>query len=62
MTLEVYDFNQAAMRPYQRAGFRVTGRRRDAVLALGARRDSILMDATIADFDSPVLARLRPAE
>ena len=37
------------------------GRRRDAVLALGARRDSILMGATIADFDSPVLARLRPA-
>jgi diamine N-acetyltransferase len=60
--LEVYDFNEGAMRAYERAGFRVIGRRRDAVLALGARRDSILMDATVADFDSPVLSRLRPAE
>lgn len=62
MTLEVYDFNQAAMRPYERAGFRVIGAAATLSLALGARRDSILMDATIADFDSPVLARLRPAE
>ena len=60
--LEVYDFNEGAMRAYERAGFREIGRRRDAVLAVGARRDSILMDATVADFDSPVLARLRPAE
>jgi RimJ/RimL family protein N-acetyltransferase len=57
--LEVYDFN-GAVRAYERAGFRAIGRRRDAVLALGARADSILMDATVADFDSPVLARLRP--
>lgn len=60
--LEVYDFNEGAMRAYERAGFREIGRRRDAVLAVGARRDSILMDATVADFDSPVLARLRPGE
>jgi diamine N-acetyltransferase len=58
--LEVYDFNESAVRAYERAGFRVIGRRRDAVLALGARADSILMDATITDFDSPVLAKLRP--
>jgi diamine N-acetyltransferase len=60
--LETYDFSEGAVRAYERAGFRVIGPRRDAVLALGARRDSILMDATITDFDSPVLARLRPAE
>jgi hypothetical protein len=60
--LEVYDFNQAAMRPYERARFRVIVRRRDR--CPGARRAPglILMDATIADFDSPVLARLHPAE
>jgi diamine N-acetyltransferase len=44
--LETYDFNEAAKRAYERAGFREIGRRRDAVLALGRRSDSILMDAT----------------
>ena len=54
------DFNEAAKQAYERAGFRVVGRRRDAVLALGRRRDSILMEATADDFDSPGLARLLP--
>ena len=58
--LEVYDFNDGAVRAYERAGFRAIGRRRDAVLALGTWADSILMDATVADFDSPALAKLRP--
>jgi RimJ/RimL family protein N-acetyltransferase len=43
--LETYDFNEAALRAYERAGFREIGRRRDAVLARGVRHDSILMDA-----------------
>lgn len=43
--LETYDFNEAALRAYERAGFEVIGRRRDAVLALGRRCDVILMDA-----------------
>jgi diamine N-acetyltransferase len=60
--LETYDFNEGAMRAYECAGFRVIGPRRDAVLALGGRRDSILMDATAGDFGSPVLAKLRPAK
>lgn len=58
--LETYDFNAAAQRAYERAGFRVIGRRRDSVLALGRRWDVILMDATADDFDSPGLARLLP--
>jgi diamine N-acetyltransferase len=58
--LETYAFNDRALRAYERAGFREIGRRRDAVSALGRRWDSILMDATAADFDSPVLASLRP--
>lgn len=60
--LETYDFNEAAKRAYERAGFRVIGRRRDAVLALGRRCDVILMDATADDFDSPGLANLLPDE
>jgi diamine N-acetyltransferase len=58
--LEAFDFNDQARRAYERAGFRVIGRRRDAVSALGRRWDSLLMDATAAGFESPVLGRLRP--
>jgi diamine N-acetyltransferase len=48
--LESYEFNEPALRAYERAGFKVIGRRRDSVLALGRRWDSILMDAAAADF------------
>jgi diamine N-acetyltransferase len=44
--LESYEFNEAAIRAYEKAGFQVIGRRRDCVLALGKRWDSVLMDAT----------------
>jgi diamine N-acetyltransferase len=59
--LETYEFNEQARRAYERAGFRMIGRRRDSVSTLGRRWDSLLMDAVASDFDSPVLARLRPS-
>jgi diamine N-acetyltransferase len=43
--LESYDYNEQAIRAYERAGFRKIGTRRDAVRALGRRWDSVLMDA-----------------
>jgi RimJ/RimL family protein N-acetyltransferase len=49
-------------RAYERAGFRMIGRRRDSVHVLGRRWDSFLMDATAADFENPVLGRLRPGQ
>jgi RimJ/RimL family protein N-acetyltransferase len=58
--LESYAFNEQAMRAYERAGFRVIGRRRDCVLALGRRWDAVLMDAAAGDFDSALQARLLP--
>jgi RimJ/RimL family protein N-acetyltransferase len=51
--LETYEFNEQAIRAYERAGFKEIGRRRDAVRALGRRWDTILMDATAAEFDGP---------
>ena len=48
--LESYEFNDQAIRAYERAGFQVIGRRRDAVRALGRRWDSVLMDATAEGF------------
>ena len=59
--LESYAFNEQAIRAYERAGFRVIGRRRDCVLALGRRWDAILMDATADGFESPALGRLQPS-
>ena len=58
--LESYAFNERAIRAYERAGFRVIGLRRDCVLALGRRWDSVLMDAATDDFDSALQARLLP--
>ena len=43
--LETYEFNEVAIRAYERAGFQEIGRRRDAVRAIGRRWDVILMDA-----------------
>jgi len=43
--LETYEYNEQAIRAYERAGFQVIGRRRDAVRALGKRWDIVLMDA-----------------
>jgi diamine N-acetyltransferase len=58
--LESYEFNETAVRAYERAGFQVIGRRRDSVRALGRRWDVVLMDATAEGFESPVLGRLQP--
>ena len=48
--LESYEYNEQAIRAYERAGFQVIGTRRDAVRALGRRWDSVLMDATAESF------------
>ena len=55
--LETYEFNEQARRAYEKAGFRLIGRRRDAVWVVGRRWDSLLMDAVAAEFESPVLLR-----
>jgi RimJ/RimL family protein N-acetyltransferase len=43
LELEVYGFNPRAQRAYERAGFVVEGRRRDALLWDGERVDAIMM-------------------
>ena len=48
--LESYEFNEQAIRAYERAGFQAIGTRRDSVRALGRRWDSVLMDATAEGF------------
>jgi diamine N-acetyltransferase len=56
--LAVAAYNRPAIRCYLKAGFRETGRRREA-LRLGERfHDEVVMDCLAGEFTSPVLARL----
>jgi RimJ/RimL family protein N-acetyltransferase len=55
--LDVFEFNTAGRRAYEKAGFREMGRRRGAHYAAGRFWDVIFMDIVAADFASPVLRR-----
>ena len=55
--LTVYPFNPGGVRAYEKAGFRVIGRRRGSRRQAGTRQDEILMDAIASEFESPVLAK-----
>ncbi|MCL4465439.1 MAG: GNAT family N-acetyltransferase [Chloroflexi bacterium] len=56
--LRVHGDNQRAIRAYLNAGFKLIGRRRQAVRSGGHVLDEVLMDCLATEFDSPVLARL----
>jgi diamine N-acetyltransferase len=53
--LEVYPWNAGAIRAYEKAGFQVIGRRREALLHHGRRWDEIYMDAVASEFTGSVL-------
>jgi RimJ/RimL family protein N-acetyltransferase len=57
--LTVLPTNAAAIRAYEKAGFKRIGLRRDALSVMGGRGDEVLMDAVASEFDSPVLAARR---
>jgi diamine N-acetyltransferase len=59
--LEVMPWNAGAIRAYEKAGFKLVGRRRDAILAHGRRWDEVLMDAVAGEFTGSVLAGRLPA-
>jgi diamine N-acetyltransferase len=56
--LEYYEFNHAARRCYEKAGFRECGRRRQSVRTGGRYWDKVFMDVLAAEFESPVLRTL----
>jgi RimJ/RimL family protein N-acetyltransferase len=56
--LRVAEFNAAGRRAYEKAGFRVVGRRRQAHMMGGRLWDSIYMDCLASEFKSPVLSRI----
>jgi diamine N-acetyltransferase len=53
--LEVFPWNASAIRAYENAGFKLIGRRRDAIHRHGRRWDEILMDAVADEFAGSVL-------
>lgn len=57
VNLTVYEFNEAGRRAYLKAGFRESGRRRQAYLMGGRLWDVIIMDCLAPEFTSPVLGR-----
>jgi diamine N-acetyltransferase len=59
--LEVYPWNGGAIRAYEKAGFKVIGRRREALLHHGRRWDEIYMDALASEFTASVLGDRLPA-
>jgi diamine N-acetyltransferase len=58
--LEAADWNAGAIRAYERAGFRLIGRRRGVVISPGQRSDEVLMDAVADEFSGSVLPPLTP--
>jgi diamine N-acetyltransferase len=58
--LTVLPWNTGAIRAYEKAGFRLVGRRRDALWAHGSRWDEVYMDAVPAEFTGSVLADRMP--
>jgi len=59
--LEVYPWNAGAIRAYEKAGFRLIGRRREALLHHGRHWDEIYMDALASEFTGSVLSSRVPA-
>ncbi len=56
--LTVLAFNNAGVRAYERAGFKVFGRRHHCSHANGQLHDLIYMECLSSEFTSPVLGRL----
>jgi RimJ/RimL family protein N-acetyltransferase len=52
--LTTYSFNERAVRAYQRAGFRVMGRRREARRMGGQAYDVVYMECLATEFKSPL--------
>ncbi len=55
--LRVFSFNTAAIRAYERAGFREFGRRRECYLMNERLWDDVHMECLSTEFSSPVLAQ-----
>jgi diamine N-acetyltransferase len=60
--LVTFSWNTAAIRAYEKAGFREIGRRRGAAVTFGHRFHQVLMDAAADEFTGSVLSGQAPPE
>jgi hypothetical protein len=58
--LVVFAWNKPAIRCYEKAGFRLIGRRRGGAVCMGRRFDVVIMDAIAEEFTGSVLTALIP--
>jgi diamine N-acetyltransferase len=58
--LRVFAWNRAAVRCYEKAGFRRAGLLRGGAVCLGRRFDVVIMDAIAEEFTGSVLAAMVP--
>jgi RimJ/RimL family protein N-acetyltransferase len=56
--LGTFAFNQRALHCYERVGFKVIGRRRQARIIAGIKYDAILMDILAAEYESACVEQL----
>lgn len=56
--LGTFSFNEHALRCYEKVGFRVIGRRRQARIIAGQKYDLVLMDMLAGEFESLYVKRL----
>ena len=56
--LQYFEFNHAARRCYEKAGFRESGRWRESLRSGGRFWDQVFMDILASEFESPVLRSL----
>ena len=54
ISLETYAYNERAVKAYERAGFRIIGRRREVNRWGGKLYDEILMDCLSTEFETPL--------
>ncbi|MCA1669164.1 MAG: GNAT family N-acetyltransferase [Thermomicrobia bacterium] len=60
--LAVYAYNPAAIRAYEKAGFREFGRRRESIWMGGRWWDTIYMESLASEYASPILAQVSSSE
>ena len=56
--LQFFEYNLAGQRAYEKAGFRVCGRRRQCRFMGGRLWDEISMECLASEFVSPVLGKI----
>jgi len=58
VSLEVIDFNQRAIKCYEKCGFKYVGRKRQAIFMAGIYHDLLIYDIVTSDFNSPYVRPL----